>query len=242
MNHRVMTVMTQIAAEISIIIPVLNEQKGIVFFLKHLQCFRRQCQLIVVDGGSVDDTVNLAQPYVDIVLTAPTGRAKQMNRGAIAATAPILLFLHADTFLPDDAVVQIKQAIDQHYSWGRFDIKLISSNPALTLIAWFMNWRSKLTGIATGDQSIFVKKSLFDALGAYPDIALMEDIALSKKLNRVAKPCCVSSTVESSARRWLEFGIVKMTLLMWWLRLQYFLGRSPTSLAQLYKEGLFWKR
>ena len=242
MNHLVMCVMTQTAAEISIIIPVLNEQKGIDFFLKHLQKFRPNCQLIIVDGGSDDNTVELARPYVDKVLQSPTGRAQQMNRGAKEAVAPILLFLHADTFLPDDAVIQIKQAIARQYRWGRFDIKLMSSHPALTIIAYFMNWRSKLTGIVTGDQAIFVEKDFFETSGAYPDIALMEDVALSKKLNKVAKPCSITSKVSSSARRWLQFGIVKMTLLMWWLRLRYFLGSSPSSLAQLYKEGLFWKR
>ena len=234
--------MTQTAAEISIVIPVLNEHKGIVFFLKNLQRFRPRCQLIVVDGGSKDDTIDLAIPYVDKVLEATTGRAEQMNKGATEAVAPILLFLHADTFLPDDAVTQIKQAIAQQYRWGRFDIKLMSPHPALTIIACFMNWRSKLTGIATGDQAIFVEKGFFETSGAYPDIALMEDIALSKKLNKVAKPYCVSSKVTSSARRWHQFGIVKMMLLMWWLRLRYFLGDSPSNLAQLYKEGLFWKR
>lgn len=228
-------------AEFSIIIPCLNEQKGIGFFLSRLQGLRPQCEIIVVDGGSVDDTVQIAKPWVDLLIESKPGRAVQMNVGAKHASSECFIFLHADTFLPNDALTQIEQALAQGYRWGRFDIRLIGQHCLLPIISFFMNIRSATTDIATGDQAIFVDKASFYQVGGYPDIAIMEDIALSKKLKKHGRAYRIISHVESSARRWLEFGVFKTILLMWWLRLQYFFGVSPLQLAQQYKSGQFWK-
>jgi len=193
----------------AIIIPTLNEAQGIVAFLEPLQSLRMQCEIIIADGGSTDATASLAQASIDLFLTCDKkGRASQMNQGAKHASAEILIFLHADTFLPESA-------------------------------SFMMNWRSRLSGIATGDQAIFVSKSSFDAVGAYPEIALMEDIVLSKQLKKITAPYCIQQTVQSSARRWESFGIGRTILLMWYLRLRYFLGTPPKELAALYRQGRF---
>lgn len=228
-------------AEISIIIPTLNEEIGITRFLNKLQYLRPQCELIVVDGGSGDDTVLLAESYVDELVRSDPGRALQMNVGAAFASAPVVLFLHADTYLPDDAVEQIQQAIEQGYQWGRFDIRLTGNHPMLTIVSWLMNIRSRWTGISTGDQALFIQTKLFEQLNGFADIVLMEDIELSSRLKHQGKPCNVKSKVTSSGRRWISFGIFKTIALMWWLRLQYFFDVNPKYLAQLYKEGRFWK-
>lgn len=228
------------STQFSIIIPTLNEEKSIVFFLKQLQGYRDEAELIVVDGGSTDGTVELAGPLVDQLLRSETGRATQMNRGAEVAQGNVLVFLHADSYLPDNALVLINSGFSQAYRWGRFDIRLLGQHKLLPIIALFMNLRSRITAIATGDQSIFVDKDLFNTVGGYPQIELMEDIALSKLLKKTAKPYCIADRVASSARRWLTFGVVKTVLLMWWLRLQYFLGTKPIKLAQLYRKGVFW--
>lgn len=234
-------VKSQSVAELTIIIPALNEQAGIETFLQNLQLLRPQCKLLLVDGGSDDDTAALAQPYVDNVLHAESGRAMQMNAGAAIASAPVLLFLHADTYLPEDAISQIQDAINSGYCWGRFDVQLTGQHFLLKLVAWLMNIRSRWSGIATGDQAIFVLRTLFEQQSGYADITLMEDIELSARLKKVSKPFCVRSKVTSSGRRWISFGIVRTITLMWWLRLQYSTGTSPERLALLYKEGKFWK-
>jgi len=227
--------------ELSIIIPCLNEQKGIALFIHELQKLRPQCELILVDGGSGDKTVQIAEPFVDHLIHSPCGRAQQMNAGAKKASSNVLIFLHADTFLPDDAVSQIQQALQDGYRWGRFDIRLIGGHWFLPVISYFMNLRSALSGITTGDQALFIDKSLFQQVGYYPNIAIMEDIALAKNLKKHGKPFRVYSCVHSSARRWVQSGVYKTILLMWCLRLQYFLGIDPKQLAQQYQGGQFWK-
>jgi len=227
--------------DISIIIPTLNEEAGIVTFLSELQSLRSQCELILVDGSSDDATVRLATPLVDDVISSARGRAIQMNSGAAMASKPVLLFLHSDTTLPDDAIKQIQDAIKNGHCWGRFDIHLVGKARLLSLVAWLMNQRSRWTGIATGDQAIFVVKEVFDQVGGYADIALMEDIDLSAKLKKVRKPYCIQNKVKSSGRRWLSFGVLKTICLMWWLRLRFFFGADPTQLEEHYRKGLFWK-
>jgi rSAM/selenodomain-associated transferase 2 len=157
-----------------------------------------------------------------------------MNCGAAQAQAEILMFLHADTQLPDDALPLILQAIAKGYQWGRFDVSFDSPKPAFRLIAFMMNWRSRLTGIATGDQAMFMTHQAFKTVGGFPEIALMEDIAISAQLKKQGKPCCLKARVVTSARRWQQQGIIKTILLMWLLRLGYFLGADPDTLVNLY--------
>jgi rSAM/selenodomain-associated transferase 2 len=227
---------------ISIVIPCLNEAKGIRFFLSRLQPLRSQCELVLVDGGSDDDTVAIAGAYVDRLIVSEPSRALQMNAGADVAQSDVLLFLHADTFLPDDALSQIRLAVDSGHQWGRFDVRLVGNHCLLPLIARLMNCRSALTHIVTGDQALFVDKALFVEVGQYPDIALMEDIALSKTLKAITPPYRIRNLVETSARRWIRFGVIKTVLLMWWCRFQYFLGADPDNLPQHYRRGQFWIR
>ncbi|MEQ1559280.1 MAG: TIGR04283 family arsenosugar biosynthesis glycosyltransferase [Methyloglobulus sp.] len=228
-------------ANISIIIPTLNEAQSIVNCICPLQPLRNLCEIIVVDGCSTDNTRQLVQDLVDTVIISAQGRAIQMNAGAQHSKGKVLLFLHADTLLPPSAHNLIAESIDRGRQWGRFDVQLSGRSPLLKVIAFFMNWRSRLTGIATGDQAIFVSKQLFDAVGHYPEIALMEDIALCTHLNKISSPICLKSPVISSGRRWEQFGIIKTILLMWSLRLRYFFGADPDVLANLYSRGKFWK-
>jgi rSAM/selenodomain-associated transferase 2 len=226
----------------SIIIPTLNEAESIQTCLLALQPLRTHCEIIIADGGSSDNTQSLAMPLADKIIPSPQGRAKQMNTGAEQASGDILVFLHADTYLPDKALTLIQQQLEaSNKQWGRFDIQLNSPHLLLKIVAQLMNWRSRLTGIATGDQVIFVKRSVFFKIGQYPEIDLMEDIALSKRLKKISPPLCLKSKVTSSARRWLHNRIIKTILLMWLLRLRYYLGADPLELAQLYREGKFWK-
>lgn len=225
----------------SIIIPTLDEAQVIVNCLMELQPLRDCCEIIVVDGGSTDNTKRLAQPFADKVMSSAKGRAIQMNIGAESAEGDVLIFLHADTFLPDDALSQITQARNNKARWGRFDVQLSGKHPMLNLVALLMNWRSRITGIATGDQAIFVNKQLFESVGRYPVIPLMEDIALCKKLKKITPSVCLKTKVISSGRRWEQFGVVWTILLMWSIRLRYALGAEPQTLAILYSKGQFWK-
>ena len=216
---------------LSVIVPVLDEATGIVAVLGALAPLRAQGhQVIVVDGGSEDGSRELARPLVDLVVEAPRGRARQMNAGAAAANGEALLFLHADTRLPPEAATLVLAALAQH-SWGRFDVKLAGASPLLAVIAFFMNLRSRLTGIATGDQAIFVRREVFPG---FPEIPLMEDVAFSIIMKRHSRPACLRSKVVSSGRRWQQHGVLRTMLLMWRLRLAYFLGAAPDELAQRY--------
>ncbi len=222
---------------LSIVIPVLNEATTLRAQLALLQPLRRQgVEVIVVDGGSRDDSVHIAQPLTDRVLTSPPGRALQMNLGAQHARAPMLLFLHADTQLPGDAVNQITNALNAR-AWGRFDIQLSGRSGWLPIVSWWMNKRSRLTGIATGDQGIFIRADCFKTVGGFPEQPLMEDIELSKRLKRVARPACLSVKVVSSGRRWDQHGALATICLMWRLRYRYWRGVSATQLAKEYRDA-----
>jgi len=220
--------------QLSIIIPVVNEADQIASKLLALQPLRNRCQLVLVDGGSDDNSAKIAKPLVDQVLHSPRGRARQMNCGAAGAQAGVLLFLHADTRLPDNAINLILQAVTDGYQWGRFDVSFDSSQPVFKLIAFMMNWRSRLTGIATGDQALFMTRQAFQAVVGFPNISLMEDIAVSTRLKKLGRPCCLTANVVTSARRWQQHGILKTILLMWWLRLRYFFGTDPSDLVARY--------
>lgn len=221
---------------LSVVVPTFREADGIVEALTALGPLRQQGhEVIVVDAGG-DGTAELAAPLADRVLAAPRGRAVQMNHGAEVATGDVLLFLHADTRLPPDGARAITAGLAQTgRAWGRFDVRLSGSQSLLRVVERMMNWRSRLTGIATGDQAIFVSRERFRAIGGYPQIALMEDIALSRQLKRLGPPLCLRERVLTSSRRWERDGVVRTILLMWWLRLRYFLGKSPAQLAGIYQ-------
>jgi rSAM/selenodomain-associated transferase 2 len=234
----------------SIIIPAINEEKAIKCCLSAIQPLRNNSEIIIVDGGSTDNTRVVAKPLADKVITSEKSRARQMNNGARQASGDVLIFLHADTCLPENALQLIQQQLGNSGKWGRFDIQLSGKHFMLKVIAQMMNWRSRLTGIATGDQVIFVTRQAFEEAGQYPEIALMEDIALCKALKKISPPVCLNAKVSSSSRRWERNGIYTTILLMWSLRLRYFLGADPQTLAFFYTNGTFtsfrlnrlWKR
>jgi rSAM/selenodomain-associated transferase 2 len=222
------------AMRLSIIIPVLNEAAGIAPLLRRLECLReRGAQIVLVDGGSSDDTVRLAAAHADLAIAAERGRASQMHAGALAATGDALLFLHADTLLPPHADALIAAALRSH-QWGRFDVALDGAHPMFRVIAAMMNLRSRLTSVATGDQAIFMRRAFYLQAGGFPQLALMEDVAFCKRARRLARPACLRQRVLTSARRWEKNGIWRTILLMWRLRLAYFLGADPERLAQQY--------
>lgn len=225
----------------SIIIPTLNEESTIASCLLPLQALRSNCEIIIVDATDNRPIVNYPHAHLaDKIINSAKGRARQMNIGASHASGDLLIFLHADTYLPENAL----QLIEQHLGnkqWGHFDIQLSGDHFMFKIIAWMMNRRSRLTGIATGDQVIFVTKQALAAVGHFPEIALMEDIALSKALKKISPPVCANAKVTSSGRRWERYGMYRTILLMWSLRLRYFFGADPQLLAALYFRGQFWK-
>ncbi len=249
------------APTLSIIIPVLNEAQGITLALQALAPLRaRGVQVIVVDGGSADDTVEQArqalQSYAngtpDVVaqsgaatpagaaswqvISSPPGRAVQMNAGAHEASAATLLFLHADTFLPPAADTLVARALNRGtHHWGRFDVHINGQHGMLRVIAALMNRRSRRSGIATGDQAMFMTRAAFDKVGGFPAQPLMEDIEMSKRLLRVSRPACLRAQVVTSGRRWETRGVWRTVLLMWRLRWAYWRGASPERLAELYR-------
>jgi rSAM/selenodomain-associated transferase 2 len=225
-----------VSMTISIIVPCLNEAESIAGTLQALQPLReRGAEVLVVDGGSHADTGLRARVWADQILSAPRGRSRQMNAGAAAARGDILLFLHADCTLPEAADYLIVDGLNRSRNgWGRFDIRIGGNHPLLPVIANLMNARSRLTGIATGDQGIFVTRSLFEAAGRFPDIPLMEDVALSKQLKRFSAPLCLRHRITTSARRWERHGVLRTTFLMWRLRFAYWRGADPDQLALHY--------
>ncbi|MGD9832489.1 MAG: TIGR04283 family arsenosugar biosynthesis glycosyltransferase [Piscinibacter sp.] len=218
-----------------IVVPVLDEARTLASRLQALQRFRqRGARVVVVDGGSQDDTLEIAKAHADLALLAPRGRAAQMNAGAAACPADVLLFLHADTALPDDADLLVRRATLGPFAWGRFDVRIDSARPLLRVVSALMNLRSRWTGIATGDQALFVRHDLFRKVGGFPDLPLMEDVAMSRLLKRHGPPACLRERVTTSARRWERHGAWRTILLMWRLRAAYFLGADPKRLAIRY--------
>jgi len=200
-----------------------------------LQKIRYQThEVIVVDGGSTDATVKLAHPLCDCLLFSQPSRARQMNAGAAQAAGNLLLFLHADTYLPENALALLSEFSDSDKGWGHFDVRLTGCRPMLRVIEQMISWRSRVTGIATGDQAIFVRRDLFNTIDGFPDQPLMEDIEISRRLKAKEAPYCIHSPVLTSSRRWEEKGIWRTVYLMWKLRLQYFYGTSPDLLYKQY--------
>ena len=220
---------------ISIIIPTLNEEVAIQTLLQQLQIYRQQGhEIIVVDGGSTDKTVSISKSLADKVITSEAGRATQMNNGAKQSTNNVLWFLHADTLIPDNVIESIQESLIEN-NWGRFDIKLSGSHFLFRIIEKMINPRSCISGIATGDQGIFVRRELFESVNGYSEIPLMEDVELSKNLKKVSSPVCIKEMLTTSSRRWEQKGILSTVLLMWRLRFLYWLGVSAAKLATLYK-------
>jgi rSAM/selenodomain-associated transferase 2 len=221
---------------LSIIIPTLNEADGIVDALNALAQVRADgAEVIVADGGSQDRTAELARPRCDKFIETPRGRGAQMNAGAEVASGGIFVFLHADTRLPEEAGRLVTEGLAaSKRAWGRFDVKIAGRSALLPVVAGLMNWRSRLTGIATGDQAIFVARPVFAQVSGFPDIALMEDIILSRRLRQISAPLCLSARVVTSGRRWDERGPLRTIWLMWRLRTAHFLGADPNTLARAY--------
>jgi len=224
---------------LSVIVPVLNEAASIGSTLQSLAPARAAGdEVLVVDGGSNDGTPERAAPLADRVLEASPGRARQMNAGARQAAGHVLWFVHGDTRVPPEAPEIVRRSLLGARDWGRFDVVIEGCGRLLPVIAWCMNRRSRLSGIATGDQAIFVRRRAFDAIGGFPDQPLMEDIALSRTLRqRFGWPACPRGPVITSGRRWDEGGTWRTMLLMWRLRLAYWLGADPARLAGRYRQA-----
>ncbi len=224
------------APTLSLIMPVLDEASTIESTLASLQPLRaRGAEVIVADGGSRDSTAAMAAALCDRVVETPRGRARQMHAGAAAASSGALLFLHADTRLPEGADRLIAAALKERHHWGRFDIRLEGRHLMLPIIATAMNRRSRLSGIATGDQALFMTREAFAAVGGFPEQPLMEDIEMSRRLKRLSPPACLRDKVTSSGRRWDRNGAWATILLMWRLRFRYWRGESPETLAREYR-------
>jgi rSAM/selenodomain-associated transferase 2 len=219
-------------ARISIIIPALDDAEAIGRTLLSLAPLRARGVEVIV-GASSDAMIGLARPLTDRIVLADASRAVQMNAAAAAASGNVLLFLHADTVLPPDADAMIVEGLrDATWQWGRFDVRIEGRSIWLPLVAFMMNWRSLATGIATGDQAIFVRREAFTAVGGFPDLPLLEDIALSKRLKRLSRPLCLAAKATIPGRRWDAHGALRTILRTWLLRLAYFFGAEPGALAR----------
>jgi rSAM/selenodomain-associated transferase 2 len=222
--------------DISVVVPALDEEAQIAAALASARAPGVR-EVIVVDGGSRDATVRVARQHADAVLSAPRGRAAQMNAGAAAARGDVLLFLHADTRLPPRFAAAVLAALaDPAVVGGRFDLRLVPGTPLLRLVGALINLRSRLSRIATGDQALFVRRSVFEALGGFAALPLMEDVAFTGALKRRGRIACLREQVETSSRRWLRDGPLRTILLMWWLRLLYACGVAPERLRRRYAD------
>lgn len=216
---------------VSIIVPLLNEQAVVPVLIEQLASLAAE-QIVIVDGGSVDGTAELLRAAGYQVVESTAGRARQMNAGAQLATQAMLLFLHADTQLPKNYKSELARAD----VWGRFDVKFSSSSMAMKIVAFFINLRSRISGVATGDQAIFVDRDAFNAISGFPDFPIMEDIAFCKRLRHFHRPYSSRAKVTTSARRWEQNGVAATVIKMWYFRLAYFFGVPPSKLKQRYHD------
>lgn len=222
---------------VSIVVPILDEAGTLPRLAAHLTPLRGAgAEVIVVDGGSRDGSPGLARAAADQLVSAPRGRARQMNAGARAATADILLFLHADTRLPGNALDRVRGAVAGGAHWGFFGLAVSGRHPLLPVIGLLATARSRMTGIATGDQGLFVTRDLFRSVGGFPDIPLMEDLALCDRLRRHVRPARLAGRATTSGRRWQRRGVARTIVLMWRLRLLYRLGVAPQRLVGRYAD------
>lgn len=224
--------------KIAIVVPVFNESLVLPRLISDLAKLKggasSDFELVFVDGGSTDNTAALIQAAGLHVLNSPKGRAWQMNTGATQTTGDVLLFLHADTQLPQNAIKTIAACLVGGICWGRFDVRITGKPWMLAVVSRMMNWRSRLTGIATGDQAMFMTRSAYQAIGGFPELALMEDIEASRRLRQLSRPACIVSPVITSGRRWEARGVWTTIFLMWRLRWAYWRGENPQKLGELY--------
>jgi rSAM/selenodomain-associated transferase 2 len=220
---------------LSVVIPMLNEETQLPDLVHNLRSnLPRETEIVVVDGGSTDASVEVCRNAGLKVVTSAAGRALQMNRGAQDVRGDVILFLHADTRLPPQAFDLIQTAMEKCV-WGRFDIKIEGAPQFLKVVAWLINLRSRITGIATGDQAIFVKSNVFKEMGGFPRQPLMEDVDLSAQLKKRSRPACLRTVVRTSGRRWEKHGVFRTIVLMWWLRWQHWIGVPLERIARSYK-------
>ncbi|MEC9205986.1 MAG: TIGR04283 family arsenosugar biosynthesis glycosyltransferase [Pseudomonadota bacterium] len=221
---------------ISIIIPTLNEGDYILKSVKGLQNLRKEkvCEIIIIDGGSNDDTLDLVFTYVDKIFSISPSRSLQQNLGASLANGNLLLFLHADTILNEKDLLKLREHIEE-ISWGYFLVSLGENMFKYKILEKCINMRSKLFKYATGDQGIFIKKELFEMIGGFPNINLMEDIAICKLLKKNSPPHIFDSQIITSSRRWKENGFLSTILQMRLFRLLYAAGVSPNLLGRHYQ-------
>jgi rSAM/selenodomain-associated transferase 2 len=224
-------------ARVAVIVPVLDEMQELPALAGDLARLRHRAEIVVVDGGSRDGTRAALERLAVTVVDAPRGRARQMNAGARATTAPILLFLHADTRLPDGAVDAVAAAIDGGAAGGCFRLRIDSPDPRLAVAAHIINWRARLWSSASGDQALFVRRDIFDRLDGYRELALCEDLDFVARVRRLGRFTVVDDAVVTSARRWHGQGVARTIVLMWTLRLGFHLGVSPNLLARWYRDA-----
>ena len=219
----------------TVVVPVLNEAQGLEYWLADLLVkLENRWQVVVCDGGSVDNTRALLARFPVTVVVSESGRARQMNAGAAVSAGPLLVFLHADTWLPESFNLQMQQFLSGHGLWGRFNVALDHPGRAYSVISWFINRRSALTGVCTGDQTLFMRAEFFHQLQGFTDYPLMEDVDFSLRARKFQATVCFKGPVITSARRWTKHGVVRTVLLMWWLRLAFRVGVSPQRLHQWY--------
>lgn len=221
---------------LSIVIPVRNDAAALERLRASLGApLDPSVEVVVVDGASTDASSEVARRAGWQVVASPPGRGRQLNAGCRAAAGQWLWLLHADSEVPVPALTYLRQLGGP--GWGRFDVRFVAAEGGLRLVAWLMNWRSRVTGICTGDQGIFVHRRLLEAVHGVPEQPLMEDVELSRRLKRLGRPLCPAIALGTSPRRWQRDGLVSTVLAMWGFRLRYWWGADPETLAKAYYGG-----